>query len=374
MCRILFVRDHLHHSNREMLEGIRRFARSYGWRITLCRTPRSDLRTINDLALRHKADGVIVEATTFKENRIPFTRPHVPTVFINGPDSFVGKNTAVVRHDSAGTGIRAADTMIALGLHNFYYTPYPLTSEWDSAREEGFRARLTQSGFTCSQISLTTASLKHLLTKREDVGIFAANDEVATSILKLTHAAGIDVPRQLVILGVDDSPQAKTNNLSSIRVDFEMGGYLAAKTLHGLLVEAPTKRICLYGDLGVIHRRSTRHIPFSSPILSRAVQFIRQNACSGISVPDVTALFPGSRRNAERYFREATGHSIHEEISKIRYEKLLNLLADPSVPLTSIHLEVGYATPQALRKAFRLHTGMSMCAWRKNQQTKRDGL
>jgi len=176
--------------------------------------------------------------------------------------------------------------------------------------------------------------------------------------------AGIAIPRQLVVLGVDDLPVSKDIRLSSIRIDFEMGGFLAAKALNALLDGSLRKRLIPYGDLCVVHRQSTRHISISSPLLRQAIQLIRQRACSGISVADVTATFPGSRRSAERYFRDATGSSIHQEIENTRHERTVALLSDPSVPITRLHRLVGYGTPQALRKAFRIRTGTTLSAFR----------
>ncbi len=73
----------------------------------------------------------------------------------------------------------------------------------------------------------------------------------------------------------------------------------------------------------------------------------------------------GSRRLSELRFREAIGHSIHDEISTVRLARVFQLLADSSCPIGQIVRMSGFPTGAALRKAFRLRTGLSLTVWRK---------
>ena len=101
--------------------------------------------------------------------------------------------------------------------------------------------------------------------------------------------------------------------------------------------------------------------------IAEAVEMIRARACEGISVPDVVSFIGEPRRTAEMHFREATGRSIHEEIDEVRFEKVFELLKNPCQSVNAIPDLCGFATGVALRKAFRLRTGMSMSDWRKHQ-------
>ena len=67
----------------------------------------------------------------------------------------------------------------------------------------------------------------------------------------------------------------------------------------------------------------------------------------------------------ELRFREAFGHSILDEIQNVRMEKVQFLLAKTDTPIAAIAAFCGYKTDIALRKAFRLQTGMSLADWRK---------
>jgi AraC-like DNA-binding protein len=68
------------------------------------------------------------------------------------------------------------------------------------------------------------------------------------------------------------------------------------------------------------------------------------------------------------HFREATGHSIFDEINEVRFAKVFDLLRNPLQQLDAVPDLCGFNTDVALRKAFRLRTGMSMRDWRKRNR------
>ena len=50
---------------------------------------------------------------------------------------------------------------------------------------------------------------KLLQSKHPPTAIFAANDDMATGVLRVAHQLGIDVPGELSVAGFDDIPLAK---------------------------------------------------------------------------------------------------------------------------------------------------------------------
>lgn len=61
----------------------------------------------------------------------------------------------------------------------------------------------------------------HLLLEQPErpTAIFASNDDMAAAVVSLAHRMGLDVPRDLTVVGFDDSPQATTTwpELTTIR-------------------------------------------------------------------------------------------------------------------------------------------------------------
>ena len=120
-----------------------------------------------------------------------------------------------------------------------------------------------------------------------------------------------------------------------------------------------------YRALGLIRRGSTPAGIGTPPRVAKALAFIRQRACEGISAADVAKKMPGSRRLAEMDFRKATGRSILEEILRVRFERVELLLRDKSQQLGAIAAQCGWKTENALRTAFLKRYGKSMRDWRR---------
>ena len=115
----------------------------------------------------------------------------------------------------------------------------------------------------------------------------------------------------------------------------------------------------------VVERQSTRRMACDRGRVAEAVEMIRRRACEGISAAEVVKFIGEPRRTAEMHFREATGRSIHDEIDEVRFAKVFELLKNPRQSIDAIPDLCGFKTGVALRKAFRLRTGMSMSDWRK---------
>ena len=92
---------------------------------------------------------------------------------------------------------------------------------------------------------------------------------------------------------------------------------------------------------------------------------IRGEACNGLEARDVIARSAVSKSLFNMRFREARGHSVHDEIEYVRFEKVFTLLSSTDVAISAIANMCGYRSQRALHKAFNLRTGMSMREWRK---------
>ncbi|KAG0741711.1 hypothetical protein G6F24_016642 [Rhizopus arrhizus] len=91
--------------------------------------------------------------------------------------------------------------------------------------------RIIEAGYTFE--SGVAAAEKLLLGKRRPTAIFTGNDEMAAGIYKVALRAGINIPRQLSIVGYDDSPLASRlwPSLTSVRRHTRDTGRTAAAML-----------------------------------------------------------------------------------------------------------------------------------------------
>ena len=120
----------------------------------------------------------------------------------------------------------------------------------------------------------------------------------------------------------------------------------------------------LYGIVAVSKRASTRK-PYADKRVSRAVEFIANNACLRISSKDVIDVMGCCRRLAEEGFRRHTGISILEAIQTARIDRAKNLLKSGNMAIDAIPSFCGYDSTAFFKTVFRRETGMSMREWRR---------
>ncbi|MBQ6246829.1 MAG: helix-turn-helix domain-containing protein, partial [Kiritimatiellae bacterium] len=158
--------------------------------------------------------------------------------------------------------------------------------------------------------------------------------------------------------------------VSSIRLDFEREGYMAAQLVGKTRLgrEGADEAVSV-PPLMTVRRDSTGGSGRRDPHVLQAVERIRREACNGLEAAAVIARAPGSKSLFNQRFREATGHSVHDEIERVRLDKAFALLSQTDTSVGAIAGLCGYRTHIALHKAFRLRTGMSMSEWRARFRT-----
>lgn len=372
MTTVIFLDSHNHPTCLEKFNGARRFAASRNWHLVRIITSACSCK-IQALLKKHKAQGCIVNATRFLNKIPPKTFVHVPHVYLDTNPDLFNNQTPVIFHDSYGTGRRAANELLTLGMRQYYFVPYRFETFWSNLRWEGFANRLSECGQKAVLLPIRPASVAQYIMPQS--GILTANDEMAEAILPILKRNNFRIPQDITVVSADDSDIARSNDLTSIRIDFEHAGYYAAEALAAVMENGTSVCRKSFGDVSIQYRDSTRHFAHTLPRIADAVAFIRANACNGITASSVVDFIGSPRRTAEDHFRLATGHSIHQEIQAIRLERVFSLLTAPNQSISSLTDLCGYGTPQSLRKAFRLHTGISMNEWRKRQQqsTTREG-
>lgn len=376
MKTILFFISSTRHTCRNRLEGIYRYARGHDWHVQVVE------RAFHKVDVRRQLDfwrpiGVIAECGSGADELNNGAFGGLPVVYFDadrskrGPGFYVGI-------DCASVGRLAAAHLLALELPNYAYAAFRLPLFWDCERREAFVAKVTKAGKGCSVFAPEREQLPHVRQAAladwvrglpRPCGIFAANDYVGEEIVNICEQLGLSVPDDIAVLGVDNDEEICENTattLSSLAPDFTEGGYLAAELLGKLIANPRLKSTVIQFPVArVVTRQSTRRMACDRRKIAEAVEMIRMRACEGISVPDVVAFIGEPRRTAEMHFREATGRSIHEEIDEVRFAKVFELLKNPCQSVNAIPDLCGFATGVALRKAFRLRTGMSMSDWRK---------
>ena len=202
------------------------------------------------------------------------------------------------------------------------------------------------------------------------IAVFAAMDGRARLVLDACAEAGLVVPNEIAVLGVDNDPvicETSFPTLSSIRTGGFRRGEETARILDALMHgrKAPDSRLSM-GPITVVTRGSTGHDAMRNPLLAKALVFIRDQAgVSNVSVMDVVAEMNCSRRFAEMLFRDLIGRTVKEEIRRVKFERVQTLLEQTNIPFRAIAERCGFACESHLSFLFRKRFGTTMREWRK---------
>ena len=365
---------------RRRMTGICAEARRHGWSIHAVNA--DGLSTNAKGAVDFwKPGGVIVDGGVLgREGFGVQSYDGIPAVFCDADESAVGGSAYRLAHDSDDTARTAVAELVSLNSESLGFVSYHTPRDWSDARrrvvekvaeEEGVPFFSFDSAAACegADISVFLSRLADFLRSLpRPAGVLAANDEMAAHVLSAAEAAGISVPDDLAVMGIDDDElicESTHPTLSSVAPDFERSGRLAAELLARCIADrGKSPATMLYGASPLVRRRSTRVDAARDPRVVRALELIRRDSCSGATVKDVIAAMGMKPRSAEARFKEVCGHSIKDEIMAVRLARAKRLLSDTDLPISIVCERCGYTDERSLRYLFSKATGLSPADWR----------
>ena len=264
---------------------------------------------------------------------------------------------------------------------------------FSAARGEAFAAAVRKSGMPCySYAGEESARLDDTFFRNErteyvpdaralgewiaslpkPVAVFCCNDMRAFQLMRACEAAGVSVPDEAAVLGVDNDVFLATFTrppMSSIETDpFALGrkaGEMLAERMRLRRGSAP--RVVLHPPRRVVERASTEIYPFRTPWLSDAMVYIARNVSKGVAAKDVFARLGYSHTAVNNAFREELGTSVHREIMRQRLALACRLLRETDHTAARIATDSGFLNAQYFSRAFSSAFGTTPDAWRKAQ-------
>jgi LacI family transcriptional regulator len=330
---------------------------------------------------RREWDGIISRPTTPALARA-FRRMRVPTVDLN--DLHAGLGLPRIRSDNDAIGRLAASHLLDRGFRHFAFCGFA-GEPWAAERRDGFARAVRAAGtepavyesrwrgpgapvWDVDQDRLT----RWLRQLPLPVGLAACNDLRGQHVLEACRRAGLAVPEQVAVIGVDNEEllcRLCDPPLSTVVPNARRIGHEAAQLLDRLMSGSPTPPPAaeiLIPPAGVVTRQSTDTLAVEDPDVRAALRFIRENACDGIRVDDVLREVPIARSLLERRFRRAIGRSPHAEIRAVQVRRAAQLLTETDVPLTRIAELSGFAHMEYLSYFFKRVTGESPRSYRRS--------
>ena len=385
MKTVLYFQSGLNEDNLAKLEGVCRYAKAARWRVQTvlyadasfdrisCGGDPLDVARLLDL---WKPAGAIVESGSLRVRLDAREFGGLPLVFL---DREAVPGAVCVTSDAGAIAETAVQTLLPLGCAAYGYVPFTADVYWSRDRGLWFAELVRLNGRVCRRFAAGSLGADAGLFRRRltdwlkaaprPFGVFAANDYMGVIVLDCACAAGLKVPGDVAVLGVDDNRtfcDRSVPTLSSVIPDFGRAGYRAAELLDGLVTN-PGRRVAdaTFGVLGVSRRASTFCYRRHDVRVMEAVEYIRRKACGPISASDVIARMKCARRTAELRFSEVVGRSILDEIQAVRLEHAKNVLRQSRASVREVAAACGYRTTEQLRRLFVAAEGLSPRAWRK---------
>lgn len=277
--------------------------------------------------------------------------------------------------DNVGLGRSGTEHLLAKGFRNLLFYGHSIEGKSIKARAEGFR--IVAGGANLKHQALIwdhklgpkgrqarTAWLAAWLANAElPLGVLGSKDQTACEVLDAAEMAGLQVPGQVAVIGVDNDPavtELATVPLTSVDSARERVGYEAAALLDRLMDGGPPPVDPIRIPPGpVMARRSTDVLAVCDPEVAEAIQFIREHFAEPITADDVAAQAGVSSRHLlTRIFAE-TGRTIRDTILWQRLEFAQQLLVTSDTKIQVIAQKSGFGTGENMARVFRRVVGLS---------------
>lgn len=368
---------------RQMLRGIVRYARLHGpWGFYI--TP-GDFEQALPKMQQWGGTGIIARVETPRIAKA-ILDSGLPTIALDlseaelKPDHPLSR-LSEVSSDSAGAARMVAGHLLERGFRSFAYVG--VTGRvWSDRREVSFCRSIADAGFLV-EVYRPPRSRRDQQWGREQpilaewlrslpkpTGVMACNDDRGREVLEACRAAGIHVPEELAVIGVDNDQllcELADPPLSSVALNAEGTGYRTAALLDRMMQHRLRKpRRLKAKPLHVVTRRSTDIVAIEDPEVAAALRFIHAHAAEPIQIEDVVRHLAISRRNLEIRFQSLVGRTLHAELHRLRMERARQFLAETDLPIPKVAESVGYSTPSYFIQVFRAEHDTTPAKYRRH--------
>jgi LacI family transcriptional regulator len=304
-------------------------------------------------------------------------KSHVPTIALGLSDEQLVPDSPLANLPDVSSNAEqvvqmAVDFFIQRRLRHFAYVGVNGRS-WSRRRSDAFVAQLRVKGQNAHVFRLSRrtaaweaelpAMVKWLLTLPLPVGLLACNDDRGRQVLEACRAAGLRVPEDVAVLGVDNDVvfcELSDPSLSSIALNAETAGYRAAELLDDMMsgrVRGP-RRVPVEA-VRVVTRRSTDVVAVDDSDVSEALQIIHRHKGRPLRVEDIASELAVSRRFLERRFKSLMGRTLLDEIQQVRLDYAKRLLLETAHPVSAVAEMAGFGTVAYFCNFFHERTGMT---------------
>lgn len=281
----------------------------------------------------------------------------LPVVNVSGRMELPRLNNVI--NDDTRVGELAAGFFRRRGFTHFGYCGVA-RHESSRLRGDGFKRALAAHDITAAEMTLpempegdavspkVVSRLERWLAPlSRPLALFCFNDAVARAVAEACENAGLRIPDDVAVLGVDNediplgfSPVA----LSSLELNRREIGFRAAKRLLALLADPAlppeTERV---PPIKIVARGSTDKLAVNDPVVAEALDMIADHVGNVIYVDDIARTVGVSRRSLEVRFRAALKTSVYAEVQRQQLERAEIMLTEtPGLTIAEVAYACGF--------------------------------
>lgn len=307
----------------------------------------------------------------------------IPLVDLSDTEPYEG--VPKIRPDNHALGHLGAEHFMERGFRKVGFAGFS-NCAWAHERRDGFLEATKLGGVGCEVFEVdypgdlspawdqeqTAILAKWISGLPKPIGVQACNDMRAFQIMAACQEAGILVPEEVAVLGANDDAircELSFPPLSSVATDPFQSGYRAAETLHKLMTGEPLESSYVRIDpRGVVSRQSSDVLAVDDRNVAAALSYIREHACSGLTVDEVLKHASASRSQLEKKFRKFFGRSPQAEIRRVQVDRIKQLLVDTDYPLKRIAEFAGFEHTEYMSVVFKRLSRITPGEYRRRHQ------
>ena len=278
--------------------------------------------------------------------------------------------------DNIAIGRMAGAYLIFQGFQDmgyFHYDPELSNTTNEKERSEGVRQVAEQAGKPFHQVEFKDC-IQQIQKLPKPVALMVQNDLVGDGLMHRLIEAGIQVPQDVAIIGVDSdriynelSPVPQTVVASQL----EYQGYAAAELLDQLMRGgAPPSDPIMIPPERVIERASTSLLVSENKELNKALSYLSEHLADKLEVTDLCEYVGLSRHQLNALFKEFTGESASRHLLSIRINSARQKLAETDDKIHALAIGLGFGSAAYFSTVFLHETGLSPGDFRHRAQIK----
>ena len=307
-------------------------------------------------------------------------RRKIPIVDIFGIK--MRKGIGAVIHDNEELGRLAAEHFMERGFRHSAFFAF----EWTQQHDERYASFANawrgtpperwiwpkDPDFRPTRKALVDWTLRKLRAAPKPIAVYTYNSYNAAFLARVCLDHGIAIPHNVAILSANDRKIhncRRAMQISGIDRD-EEGKYRAAVELLDRMMcgKADRNTIITIRPKGVITRRSTDVTAVADETLRKATALIYRDLSSRFGPSKVADDMGISLRKLNKMSRSELGHSVLDEIARLRIEEAKRMMLGSNDKLATVAEASGFCNASYFSKVFRAVVGMSPREWRNGQK------